>query len=322
MNNNGSDIAAEQNSATVSVVIPTFQRWKLLCEAIESVFQQTFTDWEIIVVNDAGGHPSDSFLELLKHPKISYVEHAVNQGLAAARNTGIKHSSGIFISYLDDDDLLYPDHLAILVNALTQNSWDIAYTEAYEATYQMINDEQRIIDKKVVFKGDFEIFDLWQANTVPVLSVMHRRACLERTGDFDQTLPVLEDWDMWLRFSMHYHFNFIPGITAEYRIWGDKGNMSQNTSDDKWMKVKCYIYLKYLRCSKAKSLCFVNVVLRKTVFWFFKVRIRWFYEMLSKPEPDQNIIDFLRYVRIWDWMRMFMRQPLRVLPLALRLLRA
>jgi glycosyltransferase involved in cell wall biosynthesis len=316
------NVPADRIGVTVSVIIPTFRRWELLCDAIESVLQQTFSDWEIIVVNDAGGVPCGDFLELSKHPKITYVEHAVNQGLAAARNTGIQHSSGTFISYLDDDDILYPDHLTTLVHALTENNWDVAYTEAYEATYQIVGAEQRIIDKKVVFKGDFELLDLWQANTLPVLSVIHRRACLEKTDVFDPALPVLEDWDMWLRFSMFYQFHFVPAITAEYRVWGDKANMSQNTSDDKWMKVKCYIYLKYLKCSEAKTIEPVKVALRETVFWFFKVRLRWFCEMLSKPEPDRNIIDFLKYVRVGDWTRMFSKQPLRVVSLALRLMKA
>lgn len=310
------------SDGVVSIIIPTFRRWELLCDALESVFRQSFQNWEIIVVNDAGGPPCGNALELLKHPKVIYVEHTANQGLAAARNTGIQHSSGMFISYLDDDDVLYPDHLAKLVTALTENGWDVAYTETYQATYQLVGDKQQLVDKKVVFLGEFTLLDLWHANTVPVLSVMHRRTCLEHTGNFDTSLPVLEDWDMWLRFSMYYQFNFVPAITAEYRIWGDRANMSQNTSDDKWMKVKCYIYLKYLNDSGIKSSGRVYDALQETVFWFLKVRLGWFYEMLSRPEPDRDVIDFLRNISIGDWSRMFLKQSLKVAPLAWRLWKA
>jgi glycosyltransferase involved in cell wall biosynthesis len=304
-------VSTPHGDVVVSVIIPTFRRWELLCDAIESVIRQTYSDWEIIVINDAGGAPQGKAAELLRNPRVIYIENSANKGRSASRNIGLTASSGKYITYLDDDDIFYPNHLEILARALTDNNWDVAYTDAYEGVYEKEDSGYRPTTKKVVFGGVFTLGSLWQANTLPIISVMHRRTCLDRTGYFDQELSILEDWDLWLRFSRFYQFHYLPEITAEYRVRRDNTNTTQNTSDDDWMKIKCLIYLKYLKDPLVTADKNLKSLLRETVSWFLIARIEWFDRMLREPYTDPNIIALFHYVPLGTWAIIFKKKRCR-----------
>jgi radical SAM protein with 4Fe4S-binding SPASM domain len=117
----------------VSVIVPTHNRPEMLVEALQSVLNQTFQDFEILVVNDAGADVRQVVEALNGSGKITYLEHDTNRGLGAARNTGIQHARGKYIAYLDDDDRFYPEHLETLANFLESSHYLVAYTDAYQA---------------------------------------------------------------------------------------------------------------------------------------------------------------------------------------------
>lgn len=231
----------------VSVIIPTFNRWDLVGDAIESALAQTFTDLEVVLVNDGGGEPAGKAVDLIRDDRVLYVPHAANRGLAAARNTGLSRCSGEYIAYLDDDDLYYPDHLETILSAMARNGWDVAYTDAFRATCEVVPEGVRVLKKEIVYSREFNEKELWKDNFIPVLCVVHRRECLEKAGVFDPDLPVLEDWDLWLRMSRHYCFHHIPQTTSEYRIRRDGSNMTEKRNRHIGYPVRETIYRKYLR---------------------------------------------------------------------------
>ena len=117
----------------VSVIVPTYNRPYRLREALQSILTQSLQDFEIIVVND-GETDITSVIETLPHNgRITTVKHDRNRGLAASRNTGLRLAQGTYIAYLDDDDRYYPDHLAVLVNALQKGGFQVAYSDAMRA---------------------------------------------------------------------------------------------------------------------------------------------------------------------------------------------
>ena len=121
----------------VSVILPTYNRADMLSRALQSIISQTYQDFEIIVVNDAGENV-DYIINTLHHQdKIYSITHEVNKGLAAARNTGIRAARGKYIAYLDDDDIFYPRHLETLCNFLDNSEYRIAYTDTYKAQHEM-----------------------------------------------------------------------------------------------------------------------------------------------------------------------------------------
>ncbi|MBP2677393.1 MAG: multiple glycosyl transferase domain and domain protein [Deltaproteobacteria bacterium] len=218
----------------ISVIMPTYNRWNLLCEALESVFQQTYPHWEAVVVNDAGAPPPEPVAEMLRRRGVFFIEHPENRGLAAARNTGLSRSTGEFVAYLDDDDVFYPDHLEVLVREMTTHGWDVAYADAMRGTYETAEGKIRLLGREPAYGKDFSREDFWRSNYIPVLCVVHRRCCIEQAGNFDPLLPALEDWDLWLRMSSRYDFHHIPRVTSMFRVTSEiyKGSSHRGESGD------------------------------------------------------------------------------------------
>mgnify|MGYP000843546243 FL=1 len=201
----------------VSIIIPTFNRPDLLYEAVKSCVSQTYSNLEIIVVNDGGedvGKVINSFLD----SRIKYIIHEKNKGLSAARNTGIKKAKGQYFIYLDDDDILYPEHISVLLNYIKRNDHKVVYSDAYCAK-QVYNGDKYFIKKRYKFYSfDFDKKRLLKENYIPVLCLMHHRDCLNKTGFFDENLVRLEDWDLWINMSQYFDFYHIKKITCEYRV--------------------------------------------------------------------------------------------------------
>jgi len=124
---------ADRKNPLVSVIVPTLNRPAMLRDALASIAAQTYSPIEIIVVNDAGGDVEGMVSRFGLKQRIVYLKHAINKGLSAARNTGLKAASGDYIAYLDDDDVYYPDHIDTLVSFLLASDFKVAYTDAYQA---------------------------------------------------------------------------------------------------------------------------------------------------------------------------------------------
>jgi len=206
----------------VSVIVPTYNRPDMLINAVKSILGQTFSNYEIIVVND-GGEDVSELLEPSGNCKIRYLRHDTNRGLSAARNTGIRAARGKYIAYLDDDDLFYPDHLEVLVNFLEANDFHVAYTDAHRAYQERQGSRYITTKKEVPYSFDFDYERILRENFIPVLCVMHRRTCLDTVGFFDETLRSLEDWDLWMRMSRNFHFAHIPLVTCSVS-WREDGS--------------------------------------------------------------------------------------------------
>jgi len=220
----------QRPSPLVSVIVPTHNRRTMLPEAIKSILGQAFTDFEIIVVNDAGEDVADIITELNTQGKIHYIHHQSNQGLAAARNTGIKAAKGKYIAYLDDDDLYYPDHLAKLVEFLESSDYKVAYTDAHRLTMEKRGENYQTVKTDCPYSFDFNYDIILYNNFIPVLCVCHEKSCLDEVGGFDETLPRLEDWDLWIRMSRKYRFAHLPVITCAYTFRLDGSGMVSGTA--------------------------------------------------------------------------------------------
>jgi len=203
----------------VSVVVPTFNRPEFLKLTLESLVEQTFVEpFDVIVVNDFGEDVFPIVNSFDDKLAINYISHSKNQGLAAARNTGIRHSHGKYICYLDDDDIFYPNHLAILYSTLDSRGLDIAYTDAFKAVGSLQNGVFLTESRLLEYSKDIDRNEILVQNCVPVLCYMHTRTALERTGMFDESFEVFEDWDLLgIRMSKFFRHVHIKQPTAEYR---------------------------------------------------------------------------------------------------------
>lgn len=217
------------SSSLVSVIVPTHNRRKMLSLAIRSILNQTYKNIEVLVVNDAGEDVAD-VVEYFHDPRVKYFSHRENKGLGAARNTGIQNAQGKYVAYLDDDDLFYPEHVETLVNFLEKSDYKVAYSDAYRAKQRKENGEYVTYDRDLIYSIDYDPDLVLIQNIMPVLCMMHERACLEKAGLFDESLSVYEDWDLWIRLSRYYPFAHLKQITCEYTWRVDGTTMSSSRS--------------------------------------------------------------------------------------------
>lgn len=234
------------NLPTVSVIVPTFNRPHMLINALNSIMDQSYKNYEIIVVND-GGEDVTEIINQIPCSNITYISHPENRGMAAARNTALKIAKGKYIAYLDDDDIYYSNHLEILVNFLEKNDYKVAYTDPYVVYQSNNNGLYETIDKGLIFTCDFDRDRLLYNNYITTLCIMHELSCIDRVGMFDESFNVCEDWDLWIRLARNYDFYHINKFTCEFYRRSDSSNITHKRSDMARARLKLFKkYKKYV----------------------------------------------------------------------------
>ena len=197
----------------VSVVIPTHNRANYIAHAVESVLDQTFRDYEIIVINDGS---TDNTQEVLKkfEDKIKLL-HQENKGIAQTRNRAIQESTGEYIAFLDSDDYWMPEKLDQQVRILdTHPKVGIVYSRM-----PIVDKQGNKIGMKPAGpsgRNFRELLEIW--GDLPTSTVMVRRSCFEKAGLFDTALHTMEDIDMWIRIARFYDIYEIENkVLAFYR---------------------------------------------------------------------------------------------------------
>lgn len=222
----------QQKKPLVSVIIPTKDRPEMLEIAVKSVLEQTYQNTEIIVVNDGGVDVEELLNRLNYRGNISYVKQDYPRERSATRNAGLRIATGKYIGYLDDDDLYYPNHIQTLVEFLENSEYKVAYTDATKAEQEKQDGKYVTINRSVPYSYDFDQDLLMANNYIPILCVMHERACLEQTGVFDETLDTHEDWDLWIRMSLKYKISHINKTTCEFTSRTDGSTTTSRRWDD------------------------------------------------------------------------------------------
>ena len=218
----------KSHSNLVSVIVPTYNRPEGLKKALLSILNQSYSDFEILVINDAGEDVSGIINELNKEGKIKLFNHDVNKGNAGARNTGLDNAKGKYIAYLDDDDIYYEEHLKTLVSALEHSNYKVVYSDAHRALLKKTETGYELQGKDVPYSDDFNRDKLFVNNYIPNLCVMHHRNALEKGCRFDENLKSHVDWDFLLQLSMHFDFTHINKITCEFTTRNDASNLTHD----------------------------------------------------------------------------------------------
>jgi len=228
----------------VSVIVPTYNRPDRLRTALASLTAQTYQDFEVIVVNDAGCDVGFIVAACADRHRIMTITHDRNRGLAAARNSGLRAAKGTYIAYLDDDDRYLPNHLETLVGYLDRRECRVAYTDAWRVQERQTDNGYVEIGRDVPYSYDFKPADLLVSNYFPVLCVMHDRACLDEVGLFDESLFAHEDWDFWIRMATCFPFKHLPVRTAEF-TWRTDGSSMTSGTRETYRRTTEIIYRKY-----------------------------------------------------------------------------
>ena len=210
------------HAPSVSVIIPTYNHARYVVEAIRSALDQTYEDAEILVIDDGS---TDNSREVIAPfaGRVRYI-HQDNQGLSAARNTGVRESRGRFIAPLDADDVWMPGYLAAMVPVLAA---DDSIGAAYSG-WRYIDAAGNLLAQQSTKTVPPEQFypALAYTNFLVPSGVLVRRECLDRAGPFDVNLRAVEDRDMWLRIARERKVVGVPQVLVGYRTHGE--NMTRD----------------------------------------------------------------------------------------------
>ena len=207
----------------ISICIPAYNADAYLAQALESIRNQTFEDWELIVTEDGSKDNAEAlvgiFAKTVSQPVI-YQRHEVNQGLPATRNTGIAASRGEFIALLDADDYWAPHHLEMVLANLLETGADLGHS----GSVLFESDSGKTLGVRAPCRSEIDGFPLSLFTGDYIIqpsSVILRKSLWERAGRFDPSFRYVEDREMWLRCArVGGRFVFTGEATCFYRKHG------------------------------------------------------------------------------------------------------
>jgi glycosyltransferase involved in cell wall biosynthesis len=228
------DPAGAGAGPAVSIVLPTHNRAALLDRSIRSVLGQTYTDFELIVVDDGSTDETAGVVAGFRDPRIRYLPLARKTGAGPARNAGIRAARAKFLAFQDSDDEWLPSKLAAQVAAFARAPGGVGVvysdmrrilsdgTETYAAAPDVTSG--RLINRAIAF---------YQVANLGIQSTLIRRECLEDVGYFNEDLPALEDLEMFIRLSRRCAFHHLreplvryyetQGLSKDrYAIWASR----------------------------------------------------------------------------------------------------
>ncbi len=227
------------NGPLVSVVVPAYNYAGFLAEAVTSALRQSHTALDILIVDDGSTDNTAAVAQQLvkQDSRVRYI-HQANQGLSAARNTGMREARGDFLVFLDADDVLHEQKIAAhLAHFARESALDISYGSSRyfvsgqpDKTFASLALDEQDWMPKVSGTAAAALPALVVNNIMPVCSAMLRREVVARVGDFDTTLQSLEDWDYWLRAAAAgCRFGYCDDARLATFIRVHGVSMSQNT---------------------------------------------------------------------------------------------
>jgi glycosyltransferase involved in cell wall biosynthesis len=214
--------------AFFSVIIPVYNKERFLVHTVNSVLNQSFTDFELLLIDDGSTDNSPVLLNQFTDERIKLISQT-NQGVSAARNLGIKETKAPYIAFLDADDLWESDHLETLFHYCTQFPDESLFNTAktIDTGHQLIP-ARYAIDKT----ADYELVNFFEASRIePAIwtsSVVIKKTALDQVGVFDTGIKSGQDLDLWIRLGLEFPVVFIWHRTARYTY--DAQSLSKQTN--------------------------------------------------------------------------------------------
>lgn len=198
----------------ISVIVRTKDRPRLLAEALASLAASAYRRLEVVVVNDGGA--TVEIASAFPHPVVR-VDLAPGRGRAAAANAGLEAATGAFVSFLDDDDLVEPDHFEILAGLVAGTGVEVAYTDAAVGIWELGEKGWARAERRLPYSRDYDPDLLAVDNYIPLLTLVIERSAARAAGVWDESFPFFEDWEWLIRLAALAPFHHHRRVTCEYR---------------------------------------------------------------------------------------------------------
>lgn len=205
----------------VSIIVRTCGRPSVLRETLLSLRKQTYDNIEIVIVEDGKEISKEMIEKEFSDLNIIYEATGQKVGRSKVGNRAMELSHGKYLNFLDDDDLFYADHVEVLVNTLLNSSNKAAYAFAFETPIIVESKEPYVydlIDYRGIHKQKFDRIMLCHHNYIPIQCIMFEKDLYQKYGGLDESLDALEDWDLWVRYSLYTDFDCVEKTTSVYRV--------------------------------------------------------------------------------------------------------
>jgi len=246
-------------SRLISVIMPAYNASLFIGEAIESVIQQTYTEWELVIIDDGSTDSTCNVVEpFLRDNRIRLIKQQ-NSGVSKARNTGVCNASGQWIAFLDADDLWLPQKLHLQMKCAEENR-DLALVHTSAFRFRARLSEAEPISNPVYDKSD-PYKSLLMYDFIITSSVMVSKECIKAVGCFDENLFGPEDWDLWIRIAKDFKIYKVDMPLVYYREHPEGISKNYYRQFEQRMKVMKR-YVLNSKCNRSSRL-------KKKALWYF-----------------------------------------------------
>lgn len=282
----------------ISVIVRTKNRQNFLKDALNSLKNSFYKIERIIIVNDG-----EMEIKIDKSYEIMPIEifKSNGKGRAYAANLGIKNAKTDFVSFLDDDDLIYEHHFNVLSKGIIETKGDLVYTDSLSSIYEY-NEEKGIYelkDKIISYSMDFNPDILLYDNYIPLNTILFKKELFSSFGFFNENLEKFEDWEILIRFSRKIPFYHIKQLTCEYRNFSQSYSLGSDPSKKQFFQKDRIEILKLtkefrnfeveervVKSLKDKNFKLIkNIQILKGELWFLKEKTQ---EQLKEKEKDEK----------------------------------
>lgn len=213
------------DNVKVSIIMPTFNREQTIKKAIDSIIDQSFNNWELIIVDDGSTDDTKKILNSYKDDHRISVIPGKHEGVSRARNTGLRKTTGEYIFYLDSDNEWKKDYILLMLICLIEDNLDCAYSGV-----EVIDDNKNIIG----YRGnEFDWSSCLEANYIDLNVFGHKRSLILECGLFDEKLRRMVDWDLILRYTKYRNVKYVPFIGCIYS--DDRSNINRISNSEPYL---------------------------------------------------------------------------------------
>lgn len=225
-----------------SVVIPLYNKENFIQNCLKSVLNQSFTNFEVIIIDDGSTDESFTKAKQIKDPRFSLYQQK-NHGVSVARNKGVKKSKAAFIAFLDADDQWYPEHLAMIYSMIKNHPKQQLFATNYQieiAPKQYRNTKFSVaVTKPTQVINNFFEASLKDSILHTITTVIRKSVFIEE-GGFNPSIPSGQDTDLFIRLGLKYAIVFTPKLGAKYNIFSEN-----NLSKTKHFKIRLQLLKAY-----------------------------------------------------------------------------
>lgn len=208
----------------ISIILPTYNREDVVATAIQSVLEQTWSNWELLICDDGSVDGTRGVCSSFQDPRI-FVYSFEHRGAAAARNSGLERAKGEWIAYIDSDNIWHPCYLHAVISSLHNQP---IYSAAFAHRIVVEESDDRRMSLKSFDRPSYSFDDLELENFVDLNAFMHRKCLVTMYGGFDPDLRNCQDWDLALRYCFHQTPLRVDAYLCLYRKAARLGQISQN----------------------------------------------------------------------------------------------